>query len=113
MDRRAAIIVASLWAFLVVPHLCTTGVLSHACAKHTSDDCSHESDCNDDPCAKFVSAGATPFRTTWLDSLHHAVAVTLPDALADGALPTPHLIPHPHPPRGKSLSPGNRLPLLI
>lgn len=113
MSRRAVIILASLWTFLVVPNLCTTGMLTHACGKHASDGCGHESDCNDDPCAKFTPAGLMSFRATWLDSAHQPVAVILPNALADGNLPAPHLIPQPHPPRGTAPAPGNHLPLLI
>lgn len=113
MNRRAAIILATLWAFLVVPNLCTIGLLTHACGKHASDGCGHESDCHDDPCAKFAPSGATPLRATWLDSLHLPVAVVLLDARPDGDLPTPHLAPQPNPPRTIAPEPGNRLPLLI
>lgn len=113
MSRRAVIVLASLWAFLVVPNLCTIGWLTHACNQHASDSCGHESDCHDDPCAKFTSAGAMSSRATSLDSPHLPVGVILLDTIADDALPTPHPIPQPHPPRTIAPAPGNRLPLLI
>lgn len=113
MRRRAVIMVASLWAFLAVPNLCLFGLLSHACGNHASDGCGHESDCHDDPCAKFTSGNATPLRGMSLDSLQPPLAVTLIDALADDVLPTQHVSPQPHPPRVSTPAPGSCLPLLI
>lgn len=113
MNRRDAIILASLWAFLAVPNLCTMGVLTHACEQHASDDCGHESDCNHDPCARFTAAATPSFRVSWLDSLQHPAPAILCDALVTVALPTPHLISEPKPPRKGSPAPGNGLPLLI
>lgn len=113
MKRRAVVIFISLWAFQVVPNLCTIGLLAHACDKHASNDCGHENDCSADPCAKFVSAATLSLRMTGLDSVHQPVAAILPDMLSDGSLPSAHLVPPSYPPRGALPVAGDRLPLLI
>ncbi len=52
---RAILIFAAFWSFVAMPVLCEGGLLLHACSQHDSEGCGHESDCQDDPCAKFVA----------------------------------------------------------
>ncbi|TWT45851.1 hypothetical protein RAS1_22860 [Phycisphaerae bacterium RAS1] len=114
MLNRAVISFAVLWAFLAVPSLCGAGLLAHACQQHAANDCGHESDCSDDPCAKFVSAATLSLRITGLDVAHPPAAVILPDILSGGCLPSAHLVPASHPPRGAPPAVvADRLPLLI
>lgn len=113
MNRRALIMLASLWTLLVAPNLCTIGMLTHACEEHDSDGCGHETDCSDDPCAKSASPGFLALRATWQDAAHQPLDAVRPDALAPRALPAARLKPQPHPPRGTSPAPGEGLPLLI
>jgi hypothetical protein len=40
----------TLWAMLVAPSTCGSGLLEHACADDAQDLCHHENDCPTDPC---------------------------------------------------------------
>lgn len=113
MNGHALIILATLWTFLVVPNLCTIGMLPHACEKHASEGCGHESDCGADPCAKFASSGTTSLRGAPLDSAQPPLVASVLDTVAYGAHSSPDLTPQPHPPRASAPAPGNCLPLLI
>lgn len=62
MNRRAWIILFPAWAMVVLPALCTAGILNHPCSGDDCDQpvhrsheqnergCPHESDCAQDPC---------------------------------------------------------------
>ncbi len=45
----------ALWALLVLPSLCTAGVIGHACGCGEASECEHESDCSDDPCNQLTA----------------------------------------------------------
>ena len=51
-----------LWTFVVVPTLCPAGVLVHACHEEesSSTSCSHEDDCDADPCLQASTPGERP-----------------------------------------------------
>lgn len=63
MNRRMWTIFFPVWALLVLPALCTAGVMTHPCAPHEPNQpahqshgedengCPHESDCSQDPCS--------------------------------------------------------------
>lgn len=113
MLNRAVISFAVLWAFLALPSLCGAGLLPHACQQHASNDCGHERGCNDDPCAKFTSAGVPS--ASRADSLDTCQPVAMPvfDALSACDPLAPHRVPTLQPPRAFVPAPGDRLPLLI
>ena len=64
MYHRIGTIFLPVWALLVLPALCTAGVLTHPCAPHgpnqpahqshdeDENGCPHESDCSQDPCSE-------------------------------------------------------------
>jgi len=45
----------ALWALLVLPTLCTAGMIGHACDCGVASQCEHESDCSDDPCNQLTA----------------------------------------------------------
>ena len=56
MARRQTIgIFLALWALLVLPVLCTAGMIGHACDCGLSAECGHETDCSDDPCNQLTA----------------------------------------------------------
>lgn len=67
---RGIVIFAAFWSFVAMPALCEGGLLLHACSQHDSQGCGHESDCHDDPCAKFIahrgSSGARGDLPDWV-----------------------------------------------
>jgi len=50
MKSRHAILLLTVWALLLAPFLCGTGLLTHACADEADSGCHHELDCDTDPC---------------------------------------------------------------
>jgi len=54
--RCSISLLVGVWASVAMPCLCTAGWFTHPCESHETDGCGHESDCPDDPCAKFTSA---------------------------------------------------------
>ncbi|MFQ5412716.1 MAG: hypothetical protein ACE5EC_10480 [Phycisphaerae bacterium] len=57
--KRIGTILIAVWALLLMPALCTAGVLLHACECGAETGCSHETDCSDDPCGTLVTSGRT------------------------------------------------------
>ena len=112
MDRRTIVIFASLWTFFGVPHLCMTGMISHPCDQHGSQDCEHESDCSDDPCAKFTATNPKLLRPASVDRVDQPLLAVY-EPVIDLAVASPHLVPPLHPPRPISPATGDRLPLLV
>jgi hypothetical protein len=53
MTRTCLIIV--IWAVLVAPALCSTGVFEHGCDCAGIGGCGHEGGCPDDPCSLLTS----------------------------------------------------------
>ncbi|MFQ5502968.1 MAG: hypothetical protein ACE5EQ_11825 [Phycisphaerae bacterium] len=53
--KRIGIILITVWALLLMPALCTAGVILHACACGAETGCSHEDGCSDDPCGTLVA----------------------------------------------------------
>lgn len=60
--RKALALFFGLWTLIAAPTLCTAGVLEHPCDCGKQEDCSHESECGQDPCASIVATrdGSTP-----------------------------------------------------
>lgn len=84
MYSRAVLIFAAFWSFVAMPVLCEGGLLLHACSQHDSDGCGHESDCHDDPCAKFVAdRGRSGARGDLPDWVQQSVASPEPIVEAD------------------------------
>lgn len=83
MNRSAWAILLPVWTLVLLPALCTAGVVTHPCAPHESnqpaheshgDDesgCSHESNCSQDPCRGLAA------RNEGQDSLAQALAAEL------------------------------------
>ena len=56
MARRAITgMFFALWALLVLPTLCTAGIIGHACDCGLACKCEHEADCSDDPCNQLTA----------------------------------------------------------
>ena len=56
MARRQTIgIFLALWALLVLPVLCTAGMIGHACDCGLSAECGHETNCSNDPCNQLAA----------------------------------------------------------
>lgn len=53
--RKALALTFGLWTLIAAPTLCTAGVLEHPCDCGKQEDCSHESECGQDPCASIVA----------------------------------------------------------
>lgn len=53
--RKALPLFFGLWTLIAAPTLCTAGVLEHPCDCGKQEDCSHESECEQDPCASIVA----------------------------------------------------------
>lgn len=60
--RKALALIFGLWTLFAAPTLCTAGVLEHPCDCGKQEDCSHESECGQDPCSSIVATrdGSTP-----------------------------------------------------
>ena len=60
--RKALALFFGLWTLIAAPTLCTAGVLEHPCDCGKQEDCSHESECGQDPCSSIVATrdGSTP-----------------------------------------------------
>lgn len=84
MYTRAILIFPAFWTFVAMPALCEGGLLLHVCSQHDSDGCGHESDCHDDPCAKFIAdRGRSGARGDLPDWVQQPVASPEPIAVAD------------------------------
>ncbi|MFO0973797.1 MAG: hypothetical protein U1A27_10215 [Phycisphaerae bacterium] len=59
--RKVPGLLFGLWTAIAAPAACTAGVLEHPCDCGKQADCSHESECGNDPCASIVAprAGST------------------------------------------------------
>ena len=75
--REIAIALLSFVVLLGAPALCLSGVLEHPCncSDNVGGNCSHESDCPDDPCR--VVAKDRPHVETLLPTFEFAVAAIL------------------------------------
>ena len=51
MGRRFAAIGFVTWSLMAMPALCVGGVVEHPCDCATPGGCSHEGDCDNDPCS--------------------------------------------------------------
>lgn len=60
--RKPLALFFGLWTLIAAPTLCTAGVLEHPCECGKQEDCSHESECGQDPCSSIVATrdGSTP-----------------------------------------------------
>lgn len=84
MYIRAFLILTAFWAFVAMPALCEGGLLLHLCSQHDSSDCGHESDCHDDPCAKFIAdRGRSGPRADSIDLMH---PIACPEPIAPAGL---------------------------
>ncbi len=60
--HRGFVLFVALWSVQLAPMLCMAGVLKHPCHHHEEPDCSHESRCENDPCAPLVQRHERPAR---------------------------------------------------
>jgi hypothetical protein len=101
MVRGATILIAT-WALMVMPALCTAGVILHACDCGTESDCDHEAGCSSDPCENITVRNsrpapiATPVPTSFsaclpadLPALVQALRTDAPNPLPRQNLPYP------------------------
>jgi hypothetical protein len=51
MGRKLAAIGFVTWSLIAMPALCVGGAVGHPCDCGTTSGCSHESDCENDPCS--------------------------------------------------------------
>jgi len=80
----------TLWTMLVAPSTCGGGLLEHACADDSQDQCHHENDCPTDPCNLANSV------TTAVKSVNKAL-VDGPLQYAPSPFPLPAVRPIPVP----------------
>jgi len=86
MSLRSEIkLIPVLWAFLGMPAFCMSGVFEHACDCGHDDGCSHESDCERDPCRLVIS------REDDADS-SHVVHSMIEVVLIGDSSPTDHAV---------------------
>lgn len=58
---RLSPVILTTWALLLVPWLCVGGLLHHPCEADDGAACApHESDCDEDPCARLVLVRSEP-----------------------------------------------------
>ncbi len=82
--------VVGCWALVVMPALCTGGVLLHPCdCPHSQDadhqekeGCGHESECGTDPCGTVVTRPSDGYEVT-IDLHASSIASALPSLLVD------------------------------
>lgn len=79
---RPFVILVTLWTFIFVMPLCVSGAVHHVCDKDRAADCSHESQCAQDPCALKVVSG---------NSLQHLTQHHLISAQLVSIIPAPTL----------------------
>lgn len=73
--RKALPLIFGLWTLFAAPMLCTAGVLDHPCDCGKQEDCSHESECGQDPCSSIVATrdGPTPGANGITASSHFSI----------------------------------------
>lgn len=87
------------WAFIIMPAMCTAGILTHPCAPHkwqhpvehshgvNEDGDHHESNCAHDPCEIVVTRPSDDYDVTV--GLHSSVVSATPVILVDPLVLTP------------------------
>ena len=92
-------LLTAIWGLLLLPALCTAGILTHPCAPHKSqhpvehshgvneNGGHHESDCAQDPCGIVVNRPSDGYDVTV--DLHSSVVSAIPIILVDPLVLTP------------------------